>query len=115
MSFWFVYIARCADDSVYIGIARDVRARVAAHDAGRGARYTRGRGPLDVLATRRCATQGNALRLEAALKRLAHGKRLEVAASKEKLASLAKSVREASRQRSSSLANRGGGMRKTSS
>lgn len=68
---WFVYIARCRDGSLYTGIARDVRARIAAHDAGRGARYTRGRGPLVLCATRRCASQGDALRLELAVKRLA--------------------------------------------
>jgi putative endonuclease len=67
---WFVYLARCADDTFYIGIALDVAARIAAHDAGRGARYTRGRGPLVVCATRRCASKGEALRLEHALKQL---------------------------------------------
>jgi putative endonuclease len=67
---WFVYLARCADDTFYVGIALDVAARIAAHDAGRGARYTRGRGPLVVCATRRCASKGEALRLELALKRL---------------------------------------------
>src|SRR5664280_166142 len=52
---WFVYIARCSDGTLYIGITRDVAARIAAHNAGRGARYTRGRGPLQVLAKRKCA------------------------------------------------------------
>jgi putative endonuclease len=68
-SVWFVYVARCADGTLYTGIARDVAARIAAHDAGRGARYTRGRGPLTVCAVRRCRTHGDALRLEAAIKR----------------------------------------------
>jgi len=67
---WFVYLARCADGTLYTGIALDVAARIAAHDAGRGARYTRGRGPLVVCAVRRCASKGEALRLELALKRL---------------------------------------------
>lgn len=44
--------------------------RIAAHDAGRGARYTRGRGPLAVCAQLRCANKGDALRLELAVKRL---------------------------------------------
>jgi putative endonuclease len=93
VAYWFVYVARCADDSVYVGIARDVRARIAAHDAGRGARYTRGRGPLEVIATRRCASQGDALRLEAALKGLARGEKLRVARSKRELGAMAKRVR----------------------
>lgn len=67
---WFVYVARCADGTLYTGIARDVAARVAAHDQGRGARYTRGRGPLVVCATRRCQNKGDALRLEHAVKSL---------------------------------------------
>lgn len=67
---WFVYIARCNDGSLYTGIARDVLLRIAAHNAGRGARYTRGRGPLLVCAQRRCASKGDALRLELAVKRL---------------------------------------------
>jgi putative endonuclease len=67
---WFVYVVRCADDTLYTGIARDVTARLAAHDAGRGARYTRGRGPLRLCATQRCKSKGEALRLEHRIKRL---------------------------------------------
>src|SRR4051812_13312630 len=68
---WFVYLARCSDGTLYAGIARDVAARIAAHDEGRGARYTRGRGPLALCAVRRCTSKGDALRLELAVKRLA--------------------------------------------
>ena len=67
---WFVYVARCADGSLYTGIARDVAVRIAAHDAGKGAKYTRGRGPLEVCAVRRCTSKGDALRLELAVKAL---------------------------------------------
>ena len=67
---WFVYIARCSDGSLYTGIARDVSQRIAAHNEGRGARYTRGRGPLSVCAQRRCSSKGDALRLEYAVKQL---------------------------------------------
>jgi putative endonuclease len=67
---WTVYLARCADGTLYCGIARDVTARIAAHDAGIGARYTRGRGPLVVLLLRRCRDKGRALRLEYAIKQL---------------------------------------------
>lgn len=67
---WRVYLARCADGTLYTGIALDVAARLRAHDSGRGARYTRGRGPLALCAVRRCASKGEALRLELAVKRL---------------------------------------------
>ena len=67
---WYVYIARCADGTLYTGIARDVQARIALHDAGKGARYTRGRGPLTVCAVRRFRSKGAALSLEHAIKQL---------------------------------------------
>jgi putative endonuclease len=67
---WFLYLARCSDGTIYTGIARDVAARMAAHDAGRGARYTRGRGPLALCAVRRCASKSEAQRLEYAVKKL---------------------------------------------
>ena len=69
-SLWFVYVARCADNTLYTGIAIDVAARLTQHNAGKGARYTRGRGPLTLCAQRRCDSKGEALRLEFAIKRL---------------------------------------------
>ncbi|MBA3463766.1 MAG: GIY-YIG nuclease family protein [Deltaproteobacteria bacterium] len=70
MSWWYVYVARCRDGSLYCGIARDVAARIADHDAGKGAKYTRGRGPLAVVLVRRCREKGGALRIEYAFKQL---------------------------------------------
>lgn len=67
---WHVYILRCGDGSFYTGIARDVEARVAQHAAGRGARYTRGRGPLAVVHVEPAADRGEAQRREAAIRRL---------------------------------------------
>jgi putative endonuclease len=67
---WFVYLARCSDGSLYTGIAKNVAERIALHDAGKGAKYTRGRGPLEVCAVRRCRSKGEALRLEIAVKAL---------------------------------------------
>jgi putative endonuclease len=88
---WFVYVARCRDATIYVGIARDVAARIAAHDAGRGAKYTRGRAPLEVLATRRCNDLSAALRLERALKRLPRARKIALAASPHQLAAFARS------------------------
>jgi len=67
---WFVYLARCADDSLYCGITNDLVARLAAHNAGKGARYTRSRIPIEIVISRRCRTKGRALRLEYRVKRL---------------------------------------------
>jgi putative endonuclease len=92
VSVWYVYVAECSDRTLYLGIARNVAARIAAHDAGRGAKYTRGRGPLRVLATRRCATQGRALRLELAIKALPREDKLALTTSRARLARLARSL-----------------------
>jgi len=88
---WFVYLARCADGTLYTGIARDVTARIAQHDAGRGARYTRGRGPLVVCAVRRCCSKGDALRLELAVKRLSRADK-EKLTQQRRLAAFARSA-----------------------
>ncbi|MEO8876672.1 MAG: GIY-YIG nuclease family protein [Polyangiaceae bacterium] len=88
---WFVYLARCADGSIYTGIARDVAERLAKHDAGKGAKYTRGRGPLVLGAVRRCRSKGEALRLELAVKALAREKK-EALTKPRKLAAFARAV-----------------------
>jgi len=67
---WNVYMVRCADGSLYTGIARDVAARVATHNRGAGARYTRGRGPVRLVHVEPAADRGAALRREHAIKRL---------------------------------------------
>jgi putative endonuclease len=90
---WNVYLARCADQSLYCGIAVDVGARIAAHDAGRGARYTRGRGPLTVIAVRRCREKGIALSIEHAIKQLPRAEKLALAAAPDRLAAFARTVR----------------------
>ena len=68
---WSIYVLSCGDGSVYTGIARDVLARLSQHIAGKGARYTRGRGPLALLAKAKVGERGAALRVEHAFKQLA--------------------------------------------
>ena len=93
---WSVYIARCGDDSLYCGIARDVEARLAAHTAGRGARYTRGRGPIQLVAAHRYRDQGTALRVEAAIKRLPRPEKLAIAQDGKRWAAVARRARSGS-------------------
>jgi len=70
MSQWHVYILQCADSTLYTGVATDVAARVATHNAGKGAKYTRGRLPV-VLMYQECAGErGAALRREYEIKRM---------------------------------------------
>jgi len=66
----YVYILRCGDGSFYIGTARDIVARLALHHAGKGAKYTRSRGPLAVVWQEGPMTVSRALRREHQLKQL---------------------------------------------
>jgi putative endonuclease len=79
MPAWFVYVVRCRDGSLYTGIARDVNTRVTQHNQGRGARYTRGRGPVALVHVERKGSQGAALRREAAIKALPRRAKLALA------------------------------------
>jgi predicted GIY-YIG superfamily endonuclease len=67
---WHVYIVRCADGSLYTGIARDVEARVRQHNAGDGARYTRARLPVELVYREAVPDRSSALKREYAIKRL---------------------------------------------
>ena len=76
-----VYIVRCADGTLYTGYALDVEQRCAAHNAGRGARYTAGRRPVTVVYSEACETVGEALKREYALKRLTRAEKESLIAS----------------------------------
>lgn len=67
---WYLYILRCGDGTLYTGITTDVDRRLEAHQSGRGAKYTRGRGPMTVVYREACGTHSNALKRELAVKRL---------------------------------------------
>ncbi len=70
MAEWHVYILRCADRSLYTGVATDVEARLATHNAGKGAKYTRGRLPVKLVYQEAAAGRGAALKREHAIKRM---------------------------------------------
>lgn len=67
---WYVYMLRCGDGTLYTGITDDIQRRLAAHRAGRGAKYTRGRGPLELVYKECMSNKSEALKREYALKRL---------------------------------------------
>ena len=67
---WFVYMLRCGDGTLYTGVTDDVPRRLAAHRAGKGAKYTRGRGPLELVYQEQVPDKSAALRREIAIKRL---------------------------------------------
>lgn len=76
---WYLYILRCGDDTLYTGITNDVSARLKAHASGKGAKYTRGRGPLELVYTEACESHSDALKREAAIKKLKRQEKLRLA------------------------------------
>lgn len=69
-STWYLYILRCKDGSLYTGITTDVEKRLEAHRSGRGAKYTRGRSPLELVYREECGDHSAALKREIQVKRL---------------------------------------------
>jgi len=76
---WFVYVVRCADRTLYTGVTTDADRRVAEHNRGRGARYTRSRAPVRLVYLEPAANRSAALRREHEIKRMpAAAKRLMI-------------------------------------
>ena len=66
---WVVYLLRCADNTLYCGVTNDFDARFAAHNAGKGAKYTRSRLPVELVAVRGDLSKSEAFKLEYFVKR----------------------------------------------
>lgn len=81
---YFVYLLRCADESIYTGMTNDVARRLKRHQSGAGARYTRMKGAVEVVYTEKCETMGEALKREAAIKRWSRQKKLDLITTKKK-------------------------------
>ncbi|MGI6590553.1 MAG: GIY-YIG nuclease family protein [Eggerthellaceae bacterium] len=77
---YFMYVVTCSDGSLYTGYTRDVERRVAQHNDGTGAKYTRAHGPVTLRAQARFATQHEALSAEYRFKRLARADKLALIA-----------------------------------
>ena len=73
MNTWTVYILRCKDDSLYTGIAVDLEVRIKAHNAGAGAKYTRGRGPVKLVWFEEGLTESEVRKREIEIKKLTRG------------------------------------------
>ena len=69
-SMWYVYVVRCADGTLYTGVAKDLPQRITAHNAGRGAKYTRGRLPVMLVYRETAADRAAAQKREHEIKRL---------------------------------------------
>jgi putative endonuclease len=77
---WFVYIVKCADGKLYTGVSNDVKKRVAAHNSGKGCKFTSCRYPVKLLFWERCGARSDALKREANVKKLSRSKKLELVA-----------------------------------
>ncbi len=81
---WTVYILECGDGTLYTGITDDLLRRLKAHREGRGAKYTRGRGPLTLRYREEAADKGAALKREHAIKQMHRREKLAIIAENEK-------------------------------
>ena len=72
---WYLYILRCKDGTLYTGITTDVEKRFEAHCSGKGAKYTRGRGPLTLVYRETCENHSHALKREREIKALPREKK----------------------------------------
>ena len=75
---WYLYMLRCGDGTLYTGITTDVDKRLEAHRAGKGAKYTRGRGPLELVYREECGTHSEALKRELEMKRLSREEKQKI-------------------------------------
>jgi putative endonuclease len=73
---WVVYLVRCADESLYCGITKDVERRLAVHNSGKGAKYTISRIPVDVVGVSSKMNKSDALKLERHIKQIPAGKKV---------------------------------------
>ena len=74
----FIYIIKCKDESLYTGWTNDLEARIKAHNEGKGAKYTKGRGPVELLYTEEFDTKEEAMKREFAIKKLPKVKKLKL-------------------------------------
>ena len=75
---WKLYMLRCGDGSLYTGITTDLERRLEEHRSGRGAKYTRGRGPLELVYAEECPDKSAALKRELEIKALPREEKLKL-------------------------------------
>ena len=82
---WYLYILRCGDDTLYTGITTDVEKRLEAHRSGKGAKYTRGRAPLELAYREVCGSHSQALKREYQVKALSRQEKQRLIRTKDPL------------------------------
>jgi len=80
---WWIYILRCGDGTLYTGITTDVEHRLSMHRSGKGAKYTKGRGPLELVYSKVCGDHSQALKEELRIKGLTRAEKEQLVATEE--------------------------------
>jgi|TARA_Y100001968_G_C18927624_1_gene512717 putative endonuclease len=75
---WYVYILKCSDDSLYTGITNDLNKRVATHNSGKGAKYTKTRTPVSLIYKESFDTKEESLKREIEIKKLKRKQKLDL-------------------------------------
>jgi putative endonuclease len=75
---WQVYILKCGDGSLYTGITTDIDQRLTTHNAGKGAKYTRGRLPVTLLYAESADNRATASQREVAIKKMGRAAKLRL-------------------------------------
>ena len=75
---WVLYILECRDGTLYTGITDNLPHRILTHETGKGAKYTRGRGPLKLVYSEECESHSHALKREYAIKSLSRDEKLRL-------------------------------------
>lgn len=80
----FVYILQCSDGTLYTGWTNDIGKRIRAHNSGKGAKYTRGRGPVKLVYLETFSTKEEAMKREWAIKHMKKERKMELIREREK-------------------------------
>ena len=75
---WYLYILECADGTLYTGITDDVPRRLEQHNSGKGAKYTRGRGPVQLRYQEECGSRSDASKREYEVHHMTRQEKLEL-------------------------------------
>ena len=75
---WFVYVLKCADNTLYTGITNNLKSRLIAHQNGQGAKYTKGRGPFEIFYKEKCSSRSIATKRELEIKNLKRYQKLKL-------------------------------------
>ncbi len=75
---YYVYMLRCADDTIYTGITTDLERRVRVHNDGKGAKYTRTRTPVELVYSEPFESKSEALKREWQIKKLSRSEKLQM-------------------------------------